>query len=123
MKHILTLLFIMTIGTSLCLAQSDIPGQSAFESAFGTSVELDLNKCCLAAYGWHSTSELKFDDVDVQSLDSDNIAIELLKSGIEPKSTEQYFITPNGKYVVVSNETQFEKIFGRYLIDLNATKR
>ena len=123
MKHILTLLFFVTLGASFCLSQSEIPGQNAFESAFGTTVEFDLNKCCFAAYGWHSTSELKFDVENVQSLKSENIAEELLVLGIEPGSTEQYFTTPNGTIVVVSTASNFEKVLARYLINQNATKR
>ena len=123
MKHILTLLILVTASITYVIAQSEIPGQAAFESAFGTNVELDVEKCCLAVYGWHIAKEIKTEDVELVSLKSNNVATELLKSNISPKSQEQYFSTPDGRIVVVSNTTQFEKIYGRYLINMNASNR
>ncbi|MBM72363.1 MAG: hypothetical protein CL847_06230 [Crocinitomicaceae bacterium] len=122
MKHILTLLLLATMSMSYGIAQSKIPGQEAFESAFGTSVELDLEKCCLAAYGWHNAKEIKFEGVTVVSLKSNNVAKELLKSNITPSAKEQYFTAPDGRIIVVLAMDQFEKVYGRFLINLNATK-
>ena len=122
MKHFLTLLFIATASMTMCFAQSGIPGQNAFETAFGTSVELDLNLCCFASHGWHIATEIKFEGIQTTSLESENVAVELLQLGIEPQSEEQYFTTPSGKIVVVAKEDNFEKILGRYLINLNAKK-
>ncbi len=120
MKHILTLFVFMTLSMSFVFAQSEIPGQTAFESAFGTDVELDLEKCCMAAYGWHIAKEIKIEGVTTIPLKSDDVAKEILKSNITPTDHDQYFTTPDGRIVVVSNITQFEKIYGRYLLNMNS---
>ena len=122
MKHILILLFLTVASASICLCQSEVPGQNAFENAFGTSVELDYKLCCFAEYGWHNATEIKFEGITPVALESDDVAVELLKLGIEPQPSEQYFITPNGMIVVVARDDVFEKILSRYLINLNSSK-
>lgn len=123
MKHVLTLLILMAASLSMCIAQSVIPGQKAFESAFGTNVDLNLEKCCIAAHGWHIASEIKFEGITPTALKSNEVAQELLKSNIVPIETEQYFTTPDGRIVVVYAQDQFDKVYGRFLINLNATNR
>ena len=123
MKYILTLFVFMATSMSFVIAQSDIPGQTAFESAFGTEVELDLEKCCMAAYGWHIAKEIKFEGVTTISLKSNDVAKEILKSNITPTDQDQYFTTPDGRIVVVSNITQFEKILERYLLNMKSNNR
>ena len=120
MKHVLPLLLLAAMSMSYGIAQYDIPGQEAFESIFGTSVELDLEKCCLAAYGWHNAKEIKFEGVSVESLKSNNVKEELLKSNIFPTLEEQYFYVPDGRIIVVMSRHQFEKVYGRFIINLNA---
>tara|TARA_Y100000589_G_C26619827_1_gene413713 strand:- start:26 stop:400 length:375 start_codon:yes stop_codon:yes gene_type:complete len=122
MKHFFSLIFILSSCTYLCFSQSDIPGQTVFEAVFGKSVELDYKKCCFAAYGWHKTSKIKFEEVHVQDLDSEDIAFELLQLGILPIDTEQYFTTPSGQIVIVSKEENFKKVYDRFLINLDAKK-
>ena len=121
MKHILILLFLMIASASMCLCQSEVPGQNAFENAFGTSVELDYELCCFAEYGWHNATEIKFEGITPVALESDDVAVELLMLGIEPQPSEQYFTTPNGKIVVVARDDVFKKILSRYLINLNSS--
>ena len=121
MKYILTLLFLMIASASMCLSQSIVPGQNAFENAFGSSVELDYELCCFAEYGWHNAIEIKFEGIKPVALKSDDVAVELLKLGIEPLPSEQYFTTPNGKVVVVARDDVFEKILSRYLINLKSS--
>ena len=122
MKHILTLSFLMIASASMYLSQSAVPGQNAFENVFGTSVELDYELCCFAEYGWHNAIEIKFEGITPVALKSDDVAVELLKLGIEPLPSEQYFTTPNGRIVVVARDDVFEKILSRYLINLNSSK-
>ena len=123
MKHILTLFVFMATSMSFVIAQSDIPGQKAFESAFGTEVELNLEKCCMAEYGWHIAKEIKVEGVTTISLKSNDVAKEILKSNITPTAQDQYFTTPDGRIVVVSNITQFEKILERYLLNMKSNNR
>ena len=58
----------------------------------------------------------------VVSLKSNNVAKELLKSNITPGAKEQYFTAPDGRIIVVLAMDQLEKVYGRFLINLNATK-
>ena len=111
----------MIASASMCLSQSIVPGQNAFENAFGSSVELDYELCCFAEYGWHNAIEIKFEGITPVALKSDDVAVELLKLGIEPQPSEQYFTTPNGKIVVVARDDVFEKILSRYLINLKSS--
>ena len=122
MKHILTLLFLMITSASVYFSQLEVPGQHAFRSVFGTSVELNYELCCFAEYGWHNAIEIKFEGITPVALKSDDVAVELLKLGIEPLPSEQYFTTPNGRIVVVARDDVFEKILSRYLINLNSSK-
>ena len=91
MKHILTLLLLVNICGPLCYSQTDIPGAKAYEKAFGTDTELNLEKCCFAAYGWHISEELKNEEIKLGQLNSDDVAVELLTSEVNPKISEQYF--------------------------------
>ena len=72
-------------------------------SVFGTSVELNYELCCFAEYGWHNAERLSM-KVAPDTLESDDVAVELLKLGIKPQPTEQYFTTPNGKIVIVARD-------------------
>jgi glucan phosphoethanolaminetransferase (alkaline phosphatase superfamily) len=78
MKYVLTLLILVVASMSMCSAQSEVPGQKAFESALGTNVDLDLEKCCIAAHGWHIASEIKFEGINPTALKSNEVAEELL---------------------------------------------
>ena len=123
MKRILTLLFLTTIGFSYGYSQSDIPGADSFQKAFGAEVALNLEKCCFAEYGWHIALELKNDNVQIQNLQGNDIAVELLVASITPQTSEQYFNTPDGRLVVVSSFSTFQKILSRYLVNVNATNK
>ena len=122
MKHILTLLFLMITSASVYFSQLEVPGQHAFRSVFGTSVELNYELCCFAEYGWHNVHKIKYEGITPVTLESDDVAVELLKLGIEPQATEQYFTTPSGQIVIVSKEENFKKIYDRFLINLEAKK-
>ena len=123
MKRILTLLFLATICLSYGYSQSDIPGADSFKKAFGEEIALDLEKCCFAEYGWHIAQEMKNDNVQVESLQGNDVAVELLVASITPQTSEQYFNTPDGRLVVVSSFSTFEKVLGRYLVNVNATNK
>ena len=122
MKHFFSLIFLISSSAFLCLGQSEIPGQTTFEAVYGKTVEIDYFKCCFAAYGWHKASEIKFEGVQIQNLQTDDIAFELLQLGIEPSNAEQYFTTPSGQIVIVSKEENFKKVYDRFLINLDAKK-
>ena len=79
MKQLLSLLFLMSGAATFVVAQSDLPGQSAVEAVYGTDVELDLTKCCFAAYGWHITTGIKSEQIEPHILGSNNIAQQYLK--------------------------------------------
>ncbi len=123
MKHILTLFLIANLWGSVGYSQAEIPGAKTFKQAFGTDTELNLEKCCFAAYGWHIIKEVKTEIVQLGQLNSDDIALELLINEVNPRISEQYFSTPDGRIVVVSSQDQFDKIFGRFLVNVNASKR
>ena len=123
MKHILTLLLLATMCGPLGYSQADIPGAKAYEKAFGTDTELNLEKCCFAAYGWHIAEEVKNEGVQIDTLNSDDVAVELLISSVNPQISEQYFTTPDGRIVVVSSQAQFDKVLERFLVNVNASNR
>ena len=75
MKHILTLLLLSTMCMPLGYSQADIPGAKAFQIAFGSDTELNLEKCCFAAYGWHIAEEVKNKGIQVGQLNSDDVAV------------------------------------------------
>ena len=116
-------MFLATIGYSYGYSQSDIPGADSFKKAFGEEVTLDLEKCCFAEYGWHIALEVKSEYVQVENLNGNDVAVELLVASITPQESEQYFITPDGRLVVVSSFSSFDKVLGRYLVNINATKK
>ena len=121
MKHILTLVLFVTMCGPFGYSQADIPGAKAFIKAFGTDTELNLEKCCFAAYGWHIAEEVKNEGIQLGKLYSDDVAFELLISAITPQISEQYFTTPDGEIVVVSSQAQFEKVLGRFLVNVDAS--
>ena len=68
-------------------------------------------------------NRIKFEVDELTLLGSgDNIAERLLQSEIMPLENEQFFKLSDGRYVVVSSQSTFDKVFGRYLINMNATK-
>ena len=123
MKHILPLFFLTTIGISYGYSQSDIPGADSFQKAFGEEIALDVEKCCFAEYGWHIACEVKNDTVRIQNLQGNDVAVELLLASITPQTSEQYFTTPDGRLVVVSSFSTFEKMLSRFIVNVNATNK
>ncbi|HHZ97780.1 MAG TPA: hypothetical protein EYN67_20055 [Flavobacteriales bacterium] len=118
-------LFLSLSGSSI-YGQSELPGSAEVKSVYEIS-EITSNQqielCCFAAYGWHFATELKFEVDELTLLGSgDNIAERLLQSEIMPLENEQFFKLSDGRYVVVSSQSTFDKVFGRYLINMNATK-
>jgi len=123
MKQILSLLFLMSGAAIFVVAQSDLPGQSAVEAVFGTDVELDLTKCCFAAYGWHIAIGIKSEEISTMKFSTNNIAEQLFEAGISNELDEQFFALDDGTFLVVSSLSNFEKILGRYLINVNSQNR
>ena len=123
MKQILSLLFLMSGAAIFVVAQSDLPGQSAVEAVFGTDVELDLTKCCFAAYGWHIAIGIKSEEISTMKFSTNNIAEQLFEAGISNELNEQFFALDDGTFLVVSSLSNFEKILGRYLINVNSQNR
>jgi hypothetical protein len=123
MKQLLSLLFLMSGAATFVVAQSDLPGQTAVEAVFGTDVELDLTKCCFAAYGWYIAIGIKSDEVGAKKFKADNIAEQLFEAGIKNELEEQFFTLEDGRYLVVSSAENFEKVLGRYLINVNSQNR
>jgi len=132
MKHIFLIfsaVLLMTLSSGNLSAQTntDLPGSDIVTSLYP---ELSLNSaegvrlCCFAAYGWHSTSELKFHSV-TQPLpgDGDDIAKRLISGGIVSALAEQFFIMEDESYVVVSKIDTFEKLLSRYIVNSNAKKK
>ena len=123
MKQILSLLFLMSGAAIFVVAQSDLPGQSAVEAVFGTDVELDLTKCCFAAYGWHIAIGIKSEEISTMKFSTNNIAEQLFEAGISNELDEQFFALDDGTFIVVSSLSNFEKVLGRYLINVNSQNR
>jgi hypothetical protein len=123
MKQILSLLFLMSGAATFVVAQSDLPGQSAVEAVFGTDVELDLTKCCFAAYGWHIAIGIKSEEISTMKFSTNNIAEQLFEAGISNELDEQFFALDDGTFLVVSSLSNFEKVLGRYLINVNSQNR
>jgi len=123
MKQILSLLFLMSGAAIFVVAQSDLPGQSAVEAVFGTDVELDLTKCCFAAYGWHIAIGIKSEEISTMKFSTNNIAEQLFEAGISNELDEQFFALDDGTFLVVSSLSNFEKVLGRYLINVNSQNR
>ena len=123
MKQILSLLFLMSGAATFVVAQSDLPGQSAVEAVYGTDVDLDLTKCCFAAYGWHIAIGIKSEEISTMKFSTNNIAEQLFEAGISNELNEQFFALDDGTFLVVSSLSNFEKILGRYLINVNSQNR
>jgi len=123
MKQILSLLFLMSSAATFVVAQSDLPGQSAVEAVYGTDVELDLTKCCFAAYGWHIAIGIKSEEISTMKFSTNNIAEQLFEAGISNELDEQFFALDDGTFLVVSSLSNFEKILGRYMINANSQNR
>ena len=123
MKQILLLLFLMSGATTFVVAQSDLPGQSAVEAVYGADVELDLTKCCFAAYGWHIAIGIKSEEISTMKFSTNNIAEQLFEAGISNELDEQFFALDDGTFLVVSSRSNFEKVLGRYLINANSQNR
>ena len=123
MKQILSLLFLMSGAAIFVVAQSDLPGQSAVEAVFGTDVELDLTKCCFAAYGWHIAIGIKSEEISTMKFSTNNIAEQLFEAGISNELDEQFFALDDGTFLVVFSLSNFEKVLGRYLINVNSQNR
>ena len=123
MKQILSLLFLMSGAATFVVAQSDLPGQSAVEAVFGADVELDLTKCCFAAYGWHIAIGIKSEEISTMKFSTNNIAEQLFEAGISNELDEQFFALDDGTFIVVSSLSNFEKVLGRYLINVNSQNR
>ena len=123
MKQILSLLFLMSGAATFVVAQSDLPGQSAVEAVYGTDVDLDLTKCCFAAYGWHIAIGIKSEEISTMKFSTNNIAEQLFEAGISNELDEQFFALDDGTFLVVSSLSNFEKILGRYLINVNSQNR
>jgi hypothetical protein len=123
MKQILSLLFLMSGAATFVVAQSDLPGQSAVEAVYGTDIDLDLTKCCFAAYGWHIAIGIKSEEISTMKFSTNNIAEQLFEAGISNELDEQFFALDDGTFLVVSSLSNFEKILGRYLINVNSQNR
>jgi hypothetical protein len=123
MKQILSLLFLISVAATMVVAQSDLPGQTAVEAVYGIDVELNLTKCCFAAYGWHIAIGIKSDEVGAKMFSVDNIAEQLFEAGISNELEEQFFNLDDGRYLVVSSASNFEKVLGRYLINVKSQNR
>jgi len=123
MKQILSLLFLMSGAATFVVAQSDLPGQSAVEAVYGADVELDLTKCCFAAYGWHIAIGIKSEEISTMKFSTNNIAEQLFEAGISNELDEQFFALDDGTFLVVSSLSNFEKILGRYMINANSQNR
>ena len=123
MKQILSLLFLMSGAAIFVVAQSDLPGQSAVEAVFGTDVELDLTKCCFAAYGWHIAIGIKSEEISTMKFSTNNIAEQLFEAGISNELDEQFFALDDGTFLVVSSLKKKKKVLGRYLINVNSQNR
>ena len=104
-------------------AQSDLPGQVAVEAVYGADVELDLTKCCFAAYGWHIDVGIKSEEISTMKFSANNIAEQLFEAGISNELDEQFFALDDGTFLVVSSLSNFEKVLGRYLINTNSQNR
>jgi hypothetical protein len=127
MKKLLSVLFILSAFAYSSYAQSDLPGQNVVDSVFEPS-ELDkeenLNKCCFAVYGWHIAAEVKTGNSPIPlSLDDGDIAATLLLKGITPLYEEQYFVLDDGRIVVISSISTFEKVLFRFTINANSLNR
>ena len=123
MKQILSLLLLVSGAATFVVAQSDLPGQSAVEAVYGADVELDLTKCCFAAYGWHIAIGIKSEEISTMKFSINNIAEQLFEAGISNELDEQFFALDDGTFLVVSSLSNFEKILGRYLINANSQNR
>lgn len=113
----------MSGAATFVVAQSDLPGQSAVEAVYGTDVDLDLTKCCFAAYGWHIAIGIKSEEISTMKFSTNNIAEQLFEAGISNELDEQFFALDDGTFLVVSSLSNFEKILGRYLINVNSQNR
>jgi hypothetical protein len=111
--------FTILLAVSLT-AQSDLPGQAAVVSVYGADVELDLTKCCFAAYGWHIALEVKTEDIGGLIFTEYNLAKQLFEAGISYEKEEQYYAIDDGRYLVVSSAENFEKVLSRYLVNVNS---
>ena len=117
MKYFFSLLIFTAVVNAELPAQQELPGQSAVEAVFGKSSELDLERCCFAAYGWHIAPEMKHNHPTLDRINSDNISEYLLENDIRPTEVEQFFQLSDGRYVVVATIDTFSKVFGRYLMN------
>jgi hypothetical protein len=54
---------------------------------------------------------------------TNNIAEQLFEAGISNELDEQFFALDDGTFLVVSSLSNFEKILGRYLINVNSQNR
>ena len=128
MKHIFLIfsaVLLMTLSSGNLSAQTntDLPGSDVITSLYP---ELSLHSaegvrlCCFAAYGWYSTTNLKF-ETNAQPLpgEGDDIAKRLLNAGVVSEFEDQFFIVEDDSYVVVSKITTFEKLLSRYIINSN----
>tara|TARA_B110000116_G_C16352024_1_gene365813 strand:+ start:157 stop:555 length:399 start_codon:yes stop_codon:yes gene_type:complete len=129
MKHtflIFSAVLLITLSSDNLTAQTNtvLPGSDVITSIYP---ELSLNSvegmrlCCFAAYGWYSTTNLKF-ETNVQPLpgEGDDIAKRLLNAGVVSEFEEQFFIMDDDNYVVVSKRDIFEKLLSRYIINVDA---
>ena len=129
MKHIFLIfsaVLLMTLSSGNLSAQTntDLPGSDVITSLYP---ELSLHSaegvrlCCFAAYGWHSTPELKF-ETNAQPLPGEggDIAKRLLNAGVVSEFEEQFFMMEDDNYVVVSKIDIFEKLLSRYIINVDA---
>ncbi|PCJ82326.1 MAG: hypothetical protein COA49_02165 [Bacteroidetes bacterium] len=119
-------ILLMSLIPPSAYCQSDIPGSSDVKSVFGiTQIETDddLELCCFAAYGWHLVDELKF-DAEISEFPFEDISIveRLLKFGLRPIDTEQYYQLEDGRIVVILSRSNFEKILDRFIRNVNLTK-
>jgi hypothetical protein len=130
MKQIFTVftsVILLFIFSPILDAQVEFPGSDAVSKVLGVEfldTEAAAELCCFAAYGWHKSPELKFNNIYLPLPNTgDGIAERLLSAGVTPQIEEQFFSLEDGSYVIVSSIDNFDKILGRFLINYSANEK
>mgnify|MGYP001190924535 CR=1 FL=1 len=125
--YLTVLLISMSLGHFSAQTNADLPGSVVINSIYpelSLQSEQGMRLCCFAAYGWHSTQELKF-EAATQPLpgEGDDIAKRLVVAGIVSDLSEQFFTMDDGSFVVVSKLETFEKQMSRYVVNANSHRK
>ena len=109
------------------VAQIQFPGSDAVSKVMGVDfldTDAAAELCCFATYGWHMSSELKFNNSSLPLPNTgDGIAERLLSAGVTPQIEEQFFSLEDGSYVIVSSIDNFDKILDRFLINYSVNEK